>query len=199
MKGVTTMICNNQLYGNFRNVKFTDVFPDVLKFVEDYTDSALAVDFLNQTSVSTIYYLLYAKYANSVIAAEDVNQFKYQVYSIIFKYGPTWEKRLQIQKDLRTATIEDLQTGSKQIYNHAYNPSTAPTTDTLDEISYINDQNVTKSKKGILETYSFLYDMLETDVTGEFIDKFRKLFLVIVAPERPLWYITDTNPTEGEE
>ena len=92
-----------------------------------------------------------------------------------------------------------MQTGSKQIYNHAYNPSTAPTTDTLDEISYINDQNVTKSKKGILETYSFLYDMLETDVTGEFIDKFRKLFLVIVAPERPLWYITDTNSDEGEE
>ena len=192
------MIWNDQLYGNFRNVKFTDVFPDVATFVQEYNDCAISVD-LNETSVSTIYYLLYAKYGNSVIAAADVNQFKYQVFVKIFRYGPTWEKRLQIQKDLRTATIEDLQIGSKQIYNHAYNPSTAPTTDTLDEISYINDQNVTKSKKGILETYSFLYDMLETDVTGEFIEKFRNLFLVIVAPERPLWYITDINTPEGEE
>lgn len=193
-----TMIWSAELYGNYRNLKFTDVWGNVSSFVEDCTDSALPMNFNNELSLSTIFYLLYARYGNSVIASSDINQFKYKVYSTIFQYGPTWEKRLEIQKELREASIADLQTGSKQIYNHAYNPSTAPTTDTLDEITYINDQNVTKSKKGLLDTYAFLYNMLETDVTGEFVDKFRKLFLVVVAPEEPLWYTTEGNSPEGE-
>ena len=190
------MLYNDSLYGNYRNPKFTDVWDDVTKFVDDFNDSALAVEFQNETSLSTIFYLLYAKYGNSVIASSDVNQFKYKVYATIFQYGPTWEKRLDIQKELRDKSFDELQMGSKQVYNHAYNPSVAPTTDTLDEIVTINEQNVTKSKKGILETFSFLYSMLETDVTGEFIDKFRKLFLVVVAPEEPLWYTTDINSEE---
>lgn len=184
------------LYGNYRNPKFTDVWDDVTKFVDDFNDSALAIEFQNETSLSTIYYLLYAKYGNSVIASSDVNQFKYKVYATIFQFGPTWEKRLDIQKELRDKSFDELQMGSKQVYNHAYNPSVAPTTDTLDELITINEQNVTKSKKGILETFSFLYSMLETDVTGEFIDKFRKLFLVVVAPEEPLWYTTEINSEE---
>lgn len=187
---------NDSLYGNYRNPKFTDVWDDVTKFVDDFNDSALAIEFQNETSLSTIYYLLYAKYGNSVIASSDVNQFKYKVYATIFQFGPTWEKRLDIQKELRDKSFDELQMGSKQVYNHAYNPSVAPTTDTLDELITINEQNVTKSKKGILETFSFLYSMLETDVTGEFIDKFRKLFLVVVAPEEPLWYTTEINSEE---
>lgn len=190
------MLYNDSLYGNYRNPKFTDVWDDVTKFVDDFNDSALAIEFQNETSLSTIYYLLYAKYGNSVIASSDVNQFKYKVYATIFQFGPTWEKRLDIQKELRDKSFDELQMGSKQVYNHAYNPSVAPTTDTLDELITINEQNVTKSKKGILETFSFLYSMLETDVTGEFIDKFRKLFLVVVAPEEPLWYTTEINSEE---
>lgn len=187
---------NDSLYGNYRNPKFTDIWDDVTKFVDDFNDSTLAVEFKDETSLSTIFYLLYARYGNSVIASSDVNQFKYKVYATIFQYGPTWEKRLDIQKELRNKSFDELQMGSKQVYNHAYNPSVAPTTDTLDELITINEQNVTKSKKGILETFSFLYSMLETDVTGEFIDKFRKLFLVVVAPEEPLWYTTDINSEE---
>lgn len=190
------MLYNDSLYGNYRNPKFTDVWDDVTKFVDDFNDSALAIEFQNETSLSTIFYLLYAKYGNSVIASSDVNQFKYKVYATIFQFGPTWEKRLDIQKELRDKSFDELQMGSKQVYNHAYNPSVAPTTDTLDELITINEQNVTKSKKGILETFSFLYSMLETDVTGEFIDKFKKLFLVVVAPEEPLWYTTDINSEE---
>lgn len=188
---------NNSLYGNFRSPKFSDIWSSEEAFRADYDASALKVNFQNENSLTTIFFLLYAKYGNSVIASSDVNQFKYQIYMKIFQYGPTWEKRLDIQATLRTASIDDLRLGSKQVYNHAYNPSTTPTTDTLDELNFVNDQNVTKSKKGLLDTYAFLYNMLETDVTGEFIDKFKKLFLVIVAPEAPLWYVTDTE-SEGE-
>jgi hypothetical protein len=36
--------------------------------------------------------------------------------------------------------------------------------------------------------------MIRSDVTEEFIVKFRKLFIQVVQPELPLWYIT-----EGDE
>ena len=90
---------------------------------------------------------------------------------------------------------DDLRESAKAIYNHSYNPSTAPSTDTLDELTTINDQNVTKHKRSRTDAYALLLSLLETDVTGEFLDKFKKLFITIVEPELPLWYVTGI---EGE-
>jgi hypothetical protein len=33
--------------------------------------------------------------------------------------------------------------------------------------------------------------MLEADVTGRFISKFKDLFIKIVEPYSPLWYVSD--------
>ena len=35
--------------------------------------------------------------------------------------------------------------------------------------------------------------MLRSDVTEEFLGKFKRLFIYIVEPESPLWYVTDIN------
>ena len=56
-------------------------------------------------------------------------------------------------------------TGSKQIYNHANNPSTEPGTDTDEELAYINDQNTTKNKKSKLDAYALYNEVLKNDVT----------------------------------
>ena len=69
--------------------------------------------------------------------------------SIIATYGTTWERKKAIQISLRNLTEEQLLQGAKQIYNHAYNPSTEPTTQELEELTHINDQNVTNNKKSI--------------------------------------------------
>lgn len=106
--------------------------------------------------VTLLYYLLYARYGNNPIANRDVNQFKYKAFSIIFQYGPTWEKRLDIQKKLRELTAEELATGSKAIYNTALNPSTAPSTQATDELNYINQQNTTNYKKSKMDAYAQL-------------------------------------------
>lgn len=33
--------------------------------------------------------------------------------------------------------------------------------------------------------------MIATDVTKEFLDKFKRLFLTIVEPQEPLWYVSE--------
>lgn len=82
--------------------------------------------------------------------------------------------------------IEELQKSSMAIYNHSMNPSTAPGTTTDDILKTINDQNVTKHKRSKTDAYALLLSLLEDDVTGVFLDKFKKLFLIVVSPENPL-------------
>ena len=149
-------------------------------------------------SVNTVFYLLYARYGNSPIANRDVNQFKYKVFTIIFQYGPTWEKRLDIQEKLRAISDDDLLIGSKAIYNSAQNPSTAPSTSALSELPYINQQDTTNYKKSKMDAYAQLWMLLDNDVTGDFLNKFKVCFKQFVAPERPLVYVTEDDEDEGE-
>lgn len=179
----------NNLYGNYRNRKFTDIWDNVEAFYEDYSSSGIPAT-IQEQSARTLYYLLYARYGNSTIASSDENQFKYKLFSTIYMYGPTWEKRLEIQEKVRALNLDEIMDGGKAIYNTAFNPNQAPTTDSLDELKYINQQNTTKYKKSKVDAYSILANLLETDVTEEFIEKFKKLFLIVVSPELPLWYIT---------
>lgn len=179
----------NSLYGNYRQVKFTDVYPDATTFVNDYTSSAIPTTISNDTA-TTLYYLLYSRYGNSVIASSDTNRFKYDLFATIFSYAPTWEKRLDVQEKLRDLSDEELITGQATINNHSYNPSTAPSTNSLDELTTINEQVTQKGKRDKLTAYTELLRALWTDVTEQFLDKFQKLFLIILQPELPLWYAT---------
>lgn len=185
----------NTYYGGSRTRTFADIFPDLETFTDMYNEVPIE-HLVSDQSLSTIYYLLYAKYGNSHIAMSDENQFIFAVMSTIFMYGPSWEKRLDVQLKLRTMTEDQLLLGGKAIYNHSFNPSTAPSTDTLEELTTINEQNTTNYKKSRLEGYATLMSLLETDVTEEFISKFKKLFRVIVAPDYPLLYETTISEEE---
>lgn len=183
------------LYGSYRQKKFTDVYESVSDFLADYKDCGLPTT-ISDNSAQTLFYLLYGSYGNDIVASSDINRFKYKLFSIIFQYGPNWEKQLEIQTKLRGLTEEDIRLGSRQIYNTAQNPSTEPSTDTTDELQYINNQNVTKNQRGVLEGYATLLSLLRTDVTQEFLNRFRKLFLTIVQPEEPLLYITEVDDND---
>lgn len=89
--------------------------------------------------------------------------------------------------------------GSRAIYNHAYNPSTDPSTSTLEELAMINDQNTTNYKRSKLEAYAQLWDLLETDITGEFIDRFAVCFKKFVSPERTFVYIDPLYEDEEDD
>lgn len=178
------------LYGNYRQKTFAENYEDITAFMTDYKSIGIPQTISDQ-SITALYYLLYSRYGNSTIASSDTTRFKYQLFATIWQYGPAWEKRLDIQKKLRELTEDEILAGSKQIYNHAQNPSTDPDIDTDMELQYINDQNVTKNKKGKLEGYALLWQILVSDVTEQFLNQFKKLFLKVVQPELPLWYVTE--------
>ena len=157
----------------------------------------MAIDFTKLPE--TLYYLLYSKYGNNSIASSDHNQFKYKVMSLIFEYGPAWKTRLKLQDKLSGLDLDgdDVLRGTTAIYNHAENPDTDPSTTTTPieykTIEGINSQNTTSYRRGKLEGYNMLAQLIETDVTQEFLDKFKNLFIKFVGPQKPLWY----GPVEG--
>ena len=300
----------------------TEVWSQASEFLNDYQNIGIPTTISNQNA-TTLYYLLYARYGNTPIANYDENQWKYKMFSIIFQYGPTWEKRLDIQTTLRGLQIADLidngsyralssQSGSEtssktgsdnntrtlnttekntgtsalantgtdttastgtqsvartgtvgttgeteDIKNHAFNPSTNPAQNAYSPLSYINEQHATKNDvnstvtnnltdtttndlenqtthnttstttndlsrsdtgtikddrtitdstsaenssqnetttvmtAGKLKAYEKLLELLETDVTGEFINKFKVCFKQFVMPERHMIYVTE--------
>lgn len=188
------MMCNDSYYGAYRNLKFTDVWDKASDFTAEYAGSALN-GALTTANAQVLYYLLYARYGNSTIASSDVTQFKYKVFANIFQYGPSWQKELQIQKELREANLEDLQVGAQMIYNHANNPSTAPSTEPkiTDLLPYVDDQRTSGYKTAKIEAYSSLLQLLKEDVTEKFLKHFRKLFLTVVQPEQTLLYATEVD------
>jgi hypothetical protein len=185
-------VWQSELYGNYRQRKFTEIFPDVNIFKQEYSSTSFSAQ-TDIVDLDLVYYLLYAEYGNSPISNSDENQFKYRLWSTIFMYGPSWAKRLDIQDKLRKLTEEELLTGGRAIHNHAYNDGSQPTTASLEALDYINDQNTTNYKKSKMEGYEMLATLIETDVSKEFIDKFRPLFLKFVSPEVPLWYKNESE------
>jgi hypothetical protein len=180
---------NISYFGDFMTPKFTDIYPTVNDFLNDYNSSAIPTT-ISEQSATILYYLLYSRFGNNRIASLDRNRFKYDLFGTTFSYGPAWEKKLDIQKQLRELSDTDLLTGATQIINHAYNPGTAPTTATLDELTGINEQNASKLKKDKLNTYTTLYNVLVDDVTEKFISKYRKLFITVLQPVDMLHYET---------
>ena len=176
-------------YSLFSNYKFFDIWADKEQFLADYKNTITQT--INDQSVYTLWVLLGAKYGEANIANNSVSNFKQNVFSIIYMYGPAWEKRIQLQKDLIALTPEDIQVGNFQIYNHSFNPSTAPTTNSLEELRTINEQNTARQVKGKVEAIRDLWILIETDVTEEFLEKFRKLFIPIAALQRPVLYNVD--------
>ena len=147
--------------------------------------------------INVLFYLLYSYYGNSVIASYDENRFKYNLFSIIYQYGPSWEAKLKAQKRIRDLLdSEELFTGTVSINNHSLNPSTPPSMDAFEPLATVNNQSAQKWKKSKLEGYAGLMAVLRNDVSAEFLERFRKLFLVIVQPNMPLWY--NTTPEEQE-
>ena len=315
---------NVEMFPQYDTKLMTDVWSQASDFLTDYQNAGIPTTISNQNA-TTLYYLLYARYGNTPIANYDENQWKYKMFSVIFQYGPTWEKRLDIQTTLRGLEIADLidngsyralssQSGSEtssktgsdnntrtlnttekntgtsalantgtdttastgtqsvartgtvgttgeteDIKNHAFNPSTAPAQNAYSPLNYINEQHATKNDvnstvtnnltdtttnnlqnqtthdttstttndlsradtgtikddrtitdsasaentsknetttvmtAGKLKAYEKLLELLDTDVTGNFISKFKVCFKQFVMPERHMIYVTEED------
>ena len=211
---------------------FCEIWNSSDSFLADYNNTG--TEFTNQvpTTISQenalmTYLLLFSRYGNNPIANYDVTQFKNKIFTLIWQYGPAWEKRLSMQEDIRNLTLQEITTGTKTdwssegtqsqnntgtdttINNHAFNPSTAPSTQDTNELNYIDQQQVAKGSntstisgtdskttgqtvtKSKMDAYAQLWDLVATDVTNDYINKFKKCFKQFVAPERRMIYVTE--------
>ena len=160
---------------------FRQVWPTGERFEADYLSNPLHLQEVDEYS-QTIYYLLFANFGNSPIANLDEEQFKYRVYETIFNFAPTWKKRLEIQKKLRDLPDEELMRGGKSISNYSNNPNTAPSTSSTEELTFVQQQTTRGLKRGKVDAYANLLSLLDEDVTRDFIERFRPLFMTFVRP-----------------
>ena len=179
----------------YSTMTFAQVYPSYEKFKEDYdaliTLVSGGVQPLTPANTQATFYLLFARYGNNPIVNFDITQFKMKLMSVIATYGPVWEKKKAIQKSLRDLSEAELLQGAKQIYNHAFNPSTEPSTQELEELTHINDQNVTNNKKAKMEAYSILWANLHVDATDEYLNKFKNCFSRFVGDQCPILFAVD--------
>ena len=186
----------NPLRPEYITKTFSQIWDSYDKFKEDYDAYAVLMTnnvapFTDVNNARATYYLLYARYGNNPIANNDETQFKLKIMSKIATYGSTWEKKKAIQKTLRDLSEADLIQGAKQIYNHAFNPSTAPSTNDLEELTFINDQNVSNNKKAKMEAYSILWINLHVDATDEYLNKFKDCFSRFVGDQKPILFVEE--------
>lgn len=162
---------------------FNEIWNNYTTFKTDFSTSPFT-GIITEPNLEILYYLLYAKFGNSFITNLDDKQWKFKVFSTIWKYGPAWEKKLEIQANLKELDIksEDFLKGAKAIYNKALNPETNPTTAALEELTYINEQNTTNYKKSKMDALAQLWDLIATDVTDNFLERFAPLFKRIWNP-----------------
>ena len=142
----------------------------------------------NNGTMTTLYYLLWARYASSHIRSDYPQQWKMKIMMTVFEYGPTWSKRLEIQEKVRNMSDDEIQKGTIMTYNTAMNPDGAPTTETWETLKGINSQNKNLYQRGKLDSYAYIDQILKADVTRDFIEKFKKFFDIMAAPGMKLDY-----------
>lgn len=172
---------------------FSEVFPnfDSFKSCFDNDFQSYAKDCITASSLKTLFWILYSRYCDNPIVNYSEINFKSKIVSTTFQKGPTWERKLALQKSLRDLTDAELLVGARTIFNRAVHPETEPGTNTDEELTYLNAQDVSKVRRSKLDAYSYLQDILKTDVTEEFIRSYSKLFSKFVSPTVTRIYVND--------
>lgn len=180
---------------------FVEIYPDYESFKKTFDEDfgQYAKDCISATSLKTLYWMLFAKYGNNPIVNCSVDTFKAKIVSLTFSKGPTWERKLALQKTLRDLSDADLLTGAKTILNKALHDASDPSTNSTEETPYINAQDVSKMTRSKLDAYSYLQDVLRTDVSEEFIRSYSVLFSKFVSPNITRIYVNDIEEEEDSE
>lgn len=169
---------------------FSDIWPNSTSFKADYTDYETAISNINKVDdkyVVLTWQLIASKFANTPIRFASEEQFKLAVFSIMASEAPSWARRIELQKAVRDLTEADLVAGETQINNRAENPDQNPTTDTMDELTYINIQTATKQKRSKLSAYALLDSLLQDDLCETYVHRFNNLFKRVLVPAQYIY------------
>ena len=181
----------------YNELTFDDIYPDSATFIADMGVLGIPKN-MEDPDYTIIWSLLEASYGDTPLSSNyNETRWKMKIQSIIWQYGPEWKRKLEIQDKLRTLTDDEILTGTKTIYNHAYNPSEEPSTQSLEELNYINDQNTTNYKLNKMQAYTALWGYLSSDMTKEFIDRFKPVFSKFTMRDVPLFLYSDDEEAQG--
>jgi len=172
---------------------FSQIFPSFESFKSCFDNDfgGYAKDCISADSLKTLFWLLYSRYGENPIVNPTEDLFKSKIVANTFQKGPTWERKLNLQGDLRDLTEDELLRGARTIFNKAKNDESDPSTDSEEIIGFIDQQDVSSMKRSKLDAYSFLQDVLKTDVTEEFLSSYAKLFSRFVSPTNTRIYVND--------
>lgn len=162
--------------------QFRDIFPNYTTFKAKWDDSAFAVT-TSQVSADNqkiVFASLFGRYANSTIASIDLERFEVQFFSILWQNVFAWQKKLAIQTSINGMSASDVEIRDTTVFNTAANPSTTPATSAFIALTKIDAQNAQQTKRNPLVGWAQLRELIEADFTNQFLDKFKKLFIVIV-------------------
>ena len=187
-------------YNRHNNYTFLEMYPEATDFINDYHLCELPTT-ISDDNAKILYYVMVGRKGNDSIRSNSIAQFKYQLYTLIWEYGPYWQKQLEIQEKLRALSDRDVLKGSVQQYNSSANPSQPVTTDvdghkgtlTTSEVPYLNNQNATINTRSTVDGYSLFADILKMDVSREFFERFDKLFQFMSTCEEWRLYEEEDN------
>ena len=163
----------------------SQIWSNAASFVADYNSYEAAINNINKIDeayVAFTWQLVCSKYANTPIRSNSESQFRLSFFGIMASEAPTWVRRLEIQKSLRELTDDQLSAGDIQISNSASNPDEEPTTNTLDELTYVNHQNTQRQKRSKLTGLALLDGLLQNDLCESYVRKFSVLFKRVYVP-----------------
>ena len=176
----------------YENLTFDEVFSSDTDFKDKIRDTGLITDAsITDNFLKLLYAMLFAKHGSDAIVSANEEQWIFKVALTTASYAPTYLKKQDIQAKLRALNLDELREGYKNIFNHAVNPSTKPSTENTAELPYINDQNVNKGTKSKADAYAYLWEILKWNITDEFLKKYDKLFSMVATTTPRAVYISE--------
>lgn len=175
------------LIRNSNQRKFLDIYPNESDFILDINGSysIFKPDDITDESIKKTYWMIVARYGDQAINGySDEGRWKLRLFETIDTYGPTWQKKLEIQKEIRALTLPKLKETGKLINNTALNPNNEPTTDELD---YISQQNTSKTTMSDADALNLQYMSLNDGINREYMDHFAFLFSKFLLTDVPLY------------
>lgn len=172
---------------------FLDIFPTYDYFTSSLADFPFfSPDEITDDYKTKTYYLLVSRYGDTPVTGySDEPRWKLRLFQVYAEYAPEWQTKSELQKTIRSMEISSFADAGKVVNNVALNPNTEPSTDSLDELTYINQQNVARKKLSESEAISRKRSMLEDGLDDEYLDHFKKLFSPFLLKDVPLWVYTD--------
>lgn len=178
---------------SYATPKFSDLWQSALEFTEDM-HPLMTEGFdteLTAAQCNRLFYELSARYTDGHIRYTNIMQFKLKLGALLSTYGPLYFQQLALIKDASSRTIEDYLRDGKVLTAVADNNNSMPAVGSENELPYTNAQSVTNSTRAIDVALSVKRGLLRDEVSNAFYNRFKELFISILIPQTPLWFVTE--------